>query len=46
MLYLIEKVGEGEDDSFLASHLIYSNFTQLSISQREKKNTKRKLPGS
>lgn len=41
MLYLIEKVGEGEDDSFLASYLIYSNFTQLSVSQREKKKKKK-----
>lgn len=46
MLCLIEKVGEGEDDSFLASRLIYSGFTQLHFSQREKKNTERKLPGS
>lgn len=46
MLCLIEKVGEGEDDSFLASRLIYSGFTQLRFSQREKKNTERKLPGS
>lgn len=46
MLCLIEKVGEGEDDSFLASRLIYWGFTQLRFSQREKKNTERKLPGS
>lgn len=41
-----QRSGEGEYDSFLASHLIYSNFMQLSFSKRKKEKHKRKLPDS